>query len=239
MLGLSFVGFFFSAGTNCFDFSKHARGWKDLQHIRGYVELNPTKTPTATSAEWRCMADATLTPERDWETNVKKSWRHPPKNLFWNNSHLRDKCGIFVKQPQWNLGGTFRGTLWQRKTDLSQRTRESPKQFCPEPLLWLKTPKLLLLGKKHQNSQGSATKTMWINNLTKHHPFSPGASVFSQGAQMIPKMAPRPSLLLLPLLPPPPGCPAKWHNDEEKKTTMLFPSKPGWDGSIVVHLSGQ
>jgi len=70
-------------------------------------------------------------------------------------------------------------------------------------------PKAIAVGEKAPKQPRSATKTMRINNLTKHHPFSPGASVFSQGAQMIPKMAPRPSLLLLPLLPPPPGCPAR------------------------------
>ena len=142
---------------------------------------------------------------------------------MWN---LRETTSV---KPWWNLP---RNLVTAQDGSVPENQRESKSNSAPKPLLWLKTPKLLLLGKKHQNSQGSATKTMWINNLTKHHPFSPGASVFSQGALMIPKMAPRPSLLLLPL-PPPPGCPARWHKKRGKTTTtMLFPYKawvkPPW-----------
>ena len=46
-----------------------------------------------------------------------------------------------LEEPWWNLDGTFRGTLWQPKTDLPQRTIESESNSAPKPFLWLKTPK--------------------------------------------------------------------------------------------------
>ena len=96
---------------------------------------------------------------------------NPKANTVWEKCEKRvegngDKCkevmgetlrrtlsetyATFVK-PRRNLGGTFRGTFWQPKTDLPQRTIESPKaKPAPRPLLWLKSPKLLLLGKNYQ-----------------------------------------------------------------------------------------
>ena len=82
----------------------------------------------------------------------------------------RNLGGTLMK-PWGNLGATLRGTFWQPKTDLPQRTRdttklgepwwnlgeslaepwwndrESESYSAPKPLLWLKTPNLLLLGK--------------------------------------------------------------------------------------------
>ena len=54
----------------------------------------------------------------DSETNVQNSFGNTPKNLLGGESHLR-------KKP-----------------------RTQTCHFAPKPLLWLKTPKLLLLGKK-------------------------------------------------------------------------------------------
>ena len=58
-------------------------------------------------------------------------------------------------EPWWNLAcwrnlaGTFHGTLWRPKMDLLQRTIESRKGIhAPKPLLWPKTPKPLLFGRK-------------------------------------------------------------------------------------------
>ena len=52
-------------------------------------------------------------------------------------------------EPWWNLAGTFHGTLWRPKMDLLQRTIKSRKGIhAPKPLLWPKTPKPLLFGRK-------------------------------------------------------------------------------------------
>ena len=69
-------------------------------------------------------------------------------------------------EPWQNLGGTFRGTFWQPKTEENRTPQnsggtngaaqhgsapenhgESESNSTLKPLLWLKTPKLLLLGK--------------------------------------------------------------------------------------------
>ncbi len=93
----------------------------------------------------------------------------------WRN--MANLGGTWGK-PWQKLGGTFRETFWQPKTDLPQRTRNAtklgetlaepwwnlPRNFlaaldgsapenhnesetysAPKPLVWLKTPKLLLL----------------------------------------------------------------------------------------------
>ena len=41
-----------------------------------------------------------------------------------------------LAQPSWNLGGTFCGTFWRPKTDLPQRTIESPKAILPGNLYY-------------------------------------------------------------------------------------------------------
>ena len=91
---------------------------------------------------------ATLTPERDWETNVEKSWR-TPKDLFWSDGHLGEKRGTLVKhetlaEPSWNLPWNL---LAAQDRSNPENQRESESTPAPKPLLWLKTPKLLLLGK--------------------------------------------------------------------------------------------
>ena len=77
------------------------------------------------------------------------------KNLFWNNCHLRDKCGTLVKQTQRNLGGTMHKTLVEPSAEpFGSPKRICPrepwrvrKQFCPETFTMAEDPKLLLLGK--------------------------------------------------------------------------------------------
>ena len=49
-----------------------------------------------------------------------------PRNL--------ENLGETLVEPWRNLGGTFRGTFWQPKRDLPQRTIESPKAILPRNL---------------------------------------------------------------------------------------------------------
>ena len=105
----------------------------------------------------------------DETTSVKPWWNHGGgafRGTFWQpNTDLPRKPetprnleklggtwwnpGGTLPGPWWNLGGTFRGTFWQPSTDLPQRTSQGESESNPaaKPLLWLKTPKLLLLGK--------------------------------------------------------------------------------------------
>ena len=156
------------------------------KHIKNHQtrkRINPKNTPTATT--WWVVfcglevygwdmstTHATLTPERDWELNVKNSWRNPAKrNLFWNNNHLRDKCGTLVKQTQRNLGETLMEPWWNLDRTLVEPWSNLPQNLlaaqhgsapenqgepesnsAPKPLLWLK---LLLLGNKNLSNQHS------------------------------------------------------------------------------------
>ena len=106
------------------------------------------------------------TPKRTWPRrpgrsrnlrNHAETLRKPWLNLGWVPQNLLIPRRICPREPRdtrkcepwWDLGagtslepwrdlgGTFRGTFWRPKTDLPQRTTESPKL-----LQWLKTPKL-------------------------------------------------------------------------------------------------
>ena len=80
---------------------------------------------------------ATLTQERDWETNVEKSWQNPRKDLFWSFWAIWERK---TEHLPWNLLAAQDGSN-------PENQRDSESTPAPKPLLWLKTPKLLLLGK--------------------------------------------------------------------------------------------
>ena len=99
---------------------------------------------------------------RNWETSWKKWWGNLPQNLLapQNGSAPEDHkdhetCATLVK-PWWNLGGALAEPWWNLPRKLlaaqdgsaPENHRESESNSAPKPLLWLKTPKLLLLGKK-------------------------------------------------------------------------------------------
>ena len=76
---------------------------------------------------------------RSWKIYVKKWWGGPLQNLSETKGictrrlqRSRNLGGTSVK-PWRNLGGTFRETFWQPKTDLPQRARDSTQnleKFC-------------------------------------------------------------------------------------------------------------
>ena len=103
---------------------------------------------------------------RNWETSLKKRWGNLPQNLLApqkricprrpeRSRNLRNLGGTLV-HPCWNLGGTSVQPWWNLPRNLwaaqdgsaPENHRESESNSAPKPLLWLKTPKLLLLGNK-------------------------------------------------------------------------------------------
>ena len=81
----------------------------------------------------------------DWETSVENGWENPPKNLS-------EATAPFLKQ-QPIVPGDWETNGWENPP-----TEPAPKnprrqiwQLAPRPSLWLKTPKLTLLGKDHEN----------------------------------------------------------------------------------------
>ena len=71
-------------------------------------------------------------PKRGWETNVKSSWQKTKKNVLRQlPPFLRRTCSVLTaicpKKPK--------------------NSRRQTCHFAPRPLLWLKAPKKMLLGK--------------------------------------------------------------------------------------------
>ena len=100
----------------------------------------------------------------------------PKANTVWEKCEKRvegngDKCKEVMgepcaepfrklTQPSWNPGGTSAKPGWNLPRNLlaaqdgsaPENHTESKSNSAPRPLLWLKTPKLLLLGKNYQLS---------------------------------------------------------------------------------------
>ena len=100
------------------------------------------------------------------QTSVKP-WRDLARNLPQNllaaqnasapeDPRDHETCATLVKS-WWNLGETLVEPWWNLPRNLfsaqdgsaPENSRESESNSAPKPLLWLKTPKLLLLGKNH------------------------------------------------------------------------------------------
>ena len=83
---------------------------------------------------------ATLTPGGDWEINVKHSWRNP--QFFFYEATAMWETNV---ENSW---GTLQRTFWEVKAIFCKKCQKTNVSFCPKTLkLWLKTPKLTLLGK--------------------------------------------------------------------------------------------
>ena len=94
--------------------------------------------------------------KRGWETNVKSSWQKPKKMFFfWCNCppFLRRTCSVLTaicpKKPK-----NFRRQMCH---------------FAPRPLLWLKTPKKMLLGKNFAVQQRAKSQDLlsWCRTGSK------------------------------------------------------------------------
>ena len=99
-------------------------------------------------------------------TKFAQPWWNLPQNLLAaqdgsapEDQRHHETCATLAK-PWRNLGGTFRGTLAAQDGYGPENHRESEGNSAPKPLLWLKTPKLLLLGKNQQRAQN------WLENDT-------------------------------------------------------------------------
>ena len=93
------------------------------------------------------ISRATLSRRGNWGTNVENSWANLPITFseatalvepLWN-------LGGILVQPWQNLGGTF----CQPKTDLPQRTIESPKAIRPRNLYYGWRPQSYCCWEKH------------------------------------------------------------------------------------------
>ena len=108
-----------SAGWICRDMSTIHLDW---EMIVKHSWRNPPQKPNAVGE--KCKKDL-----RNWETSLKKSWGNLLQNL------LAAKDGSAPKDQRHHDGSA------------PQNHREYESNSAPEPLLWLKTPKLLLFGK--------------------------------------------------------------------------------------------
>ena len=94
---------------------------------------------------------ATLTPGGDWEINVKHSWRNPPNSFLKQQPFAQKTAGDCETNVKNCLGNTSKKLLGG-ESHLLQRTPGDKgvilPQDIPRLLLWLKTPKLTLAGKK-------------------------------------------------------------------------------------------
>ena len=82
-------------------------------------------------------------------------WRNPPQNLFCSNSHLPKKMAGHCETHGKNCLGNTPKNLLRGESHLPQSNspRRQTLHFAPRPVLWLKTPKLTLLGKKEQKKR--------------------------------------------------------------------------------------
>ena len=98
------------------------------------------------------------------------------KNLFWNNYHLRDKCGTLVKQTQQNLGGTMHKTLVEPFGSPKQICPREPwrvrKQFCPETFAMAEDPKATAVGEKTALNFISWCMFVWPSQVPRRWSFS-------------------------------------------------------------------
>ena len=108
---------------------------------------------------------------RNWEANVKKWWGDPLQKGICprrpeRSPNLRNLLETLA-EPRWNLGETFRGTFWQPKTDLPQRTIESPKAILPRNLYYGWRPQIYCSwGKTNQQKEWSAS---WCSKDVRHN----------------------------------------------------------------------
>jgi len=80
--------------------------------------------------------------------NLGRTLAEPFWNLPWKllaaqdgsaphqRHHKTWNIGGTLVKPWWNLGGTFRGTCWQPKMEVPQKTGESPKAILPRNLYY-------------------------------------------------------------------------------------------------------
>ena len=151
--------------------------WRKINNPKEYPIPQQQRHDGSFSAHRRCMGETCqqliqpLTPEQDWETNVKKSWRNPPPNLFWNNCHLGDKSGTLAKretlvEPSTEPFGSPRGKCPREP----ERVR---KQFCPATFTMAEENKAIAVGEKWLLSKHPINKFQlcWLRQLYVYSSF--------------------------------------------------------------------